>query len=326
MLKNIDELIKDINAGKKFFIAGDEQLLKKLPRGSWIAGTIPYFMDAAGGVITREKVFALEVPSCAGTVKVSSYDERSLSSIPADSPENGFSLVIVPALSGVHVSYAQNAPDFPGLFMKNILGWISGVHLEDLGKVSPKVFCGSTGEVFDNKAVAMHCSLPKDKTAVIGIINLFEQGAGDTITFDKTGFSANDCMINGKKQNFSEYLLKNKIDTRLPLVADYCGSMVNVSFQSVDKDKRMVNFYAPVFTEVEYKIAKPVADYVSAFTKAISGLQTTSAFSCNCILNFLYSELEGKKTPGMTGPITFGEIAYQLLNQTLVYLEIRDAK
>lgn len=45
-------------------------------------------------------------------------------------------------------------------------------------------------------------------------------------------------------------------------------------------------------------------------------------FACNCILNYLYSELEGKKVPTMLGPMTFGEIAYQLLNQTLVYLTI----
>ena len=48
-------------------------------------------------------------------------------------------------------------------------------------------------------------------------------------------------------------------------------------------------------------------------------------FSCNCILNYLYSELEGKKTGSFVGPITFGEVAYQLLNQTLVYLKIEDA-
>ncbi|MGV8838548.1 DUF6976 family protein [Cellvibrio sp.] len=32
--------------------------------------------------------------------------------------------------------------------------------------------------------------------------------------------------------------------------------------------------------------------------------------------------MEGKKTRDLTGPITFGEVAYQLLNQTLVYLSI----
>ena len=35
-------------------------------------------------------------------------------------------------------------------------------------------------------------------------------------------------------------------------------------------------------------------------------------------------ELEGKKTDPFTGPVTYGEIAYQLLNQTLVYLELVD--
>ncbi len=45
-------------------------------------------------------------------------------------------------------------------------------------------------------------------------------------------------------------------------------------------------------------------------------------FSCNCILNFVYSNLEGLKTGQMVGPITFGEVAYQLVNQTLVYLTI----
>jgi hypothetical protein len=44
-------------------------------------------------------------------------------------------------------------------------------------------------------------------------------------------------------------------------------------------------------------------------------------FSCNCILNFLYGELEGKSIGTFTGPVTFGEIAYQLVNQTLVYVK-----
>jgi len=41
-------------------------------------------------------------------------------------------------------------------------------------------------------------------------------------------------------------------------------------------------------------------------------------------LNYLYSGLEGKKTGNVTGPITFGEVAYQLLNQTMVYMTIEN--
>ena len=47
----------------------------------------------------------------------------------------------------------------------------------------------------------------------------------------------------------------------------------------------------------------------------------TSLFSCNCILNYLYGGLEGKHTGSVYGPITFGEIAHLLLNQTLVQLK-----
>ena len=39
------------------------------------------------------------------------------------------------------------------------------------------------------------------------IINIFEQGDGDTIEFDTEGFTVKDCLINGKQHNFSEYLL-----------------------------------------------------------------------------------------------------------------------
>jgi hypothetical protein len=79
---------------------------------------------------------------------------------------------------------------------------------------------------------------------------------------------------------------------------------------------------------VRYKHAKEVADYASAFTEQLQkiGLAEKSVvFSCNCILNYLYSGLEGKNTAPFVGPITFGEIAYQLLNQTLVYLQVHNA-
>jgi hypothetical protein len=46
-------------------------------------------------------------------------------------------------------------------------------------------------------------------------------------------------------------------------------------------------------------------------------------FSCNCILNFLFGGLEGQKIGNLQGPVTFGEIGYQLLNQTLVVLRIQ---
>ena len=98
---------------------------------------------------------------------------------------------------------------------------------------------------------------------------------------------------------------------------------MNVSILNVGSDD--VTFYAPVFEDMPYQFATPISDYVTEFDKAISAEKSgDSAFSCNCILNFLYSELEGKKTGTLTGPIVFGEVAYQLLNQTLVYMTLEN--
>ena len=67
-----------------------------------------------------------------------------------------------------------------------------------------------------------------------------------------------------------------------------------------------------------------MADYLGALESAAGEKQQPAAFSCNCILNYLYAGLEGKRTGSITGPITFGEIAHQLLNQTIVQLYIRN--
>ena len=77
------------------------------------------------------------------------HPAEELHRIPQDAPENGFSIIMIPATSKAHIAYAQEAPEFPDLFLKPIFGWITGVHLSDLGKVSPKVFNGATGTASD---------------------------------------------------------------------------------------------------------------------------------------------------------------------------------
>jgi hypothetical protein len=107
----------------------------------------------------------------------------------------------------------------------------------------------------------------------------------------------------------------------MPLVADYNGTYINTSVKAVMDGK--VDLYAPVFRGIEYRFATPVSDYTKEFGKRIGDSQSGEPFfSCNCILNYLYGKLEGKSTPPYFGPVTFGEVAYQLINQTLVYCEI----
>ncbi|MCZ6803281.1 MAG: hypothetical protein O7D86_04925 [Proteobacteria bacterium] len=286
-----------IESGKVLWVAGDEGLLKQLPKGRWIGGSIPYFMSADGGKTTRDMIYVSELdPSVARRIQVKFYNAATIQNIAKDSPEDGFTILLMPAFSDIHSAYAENAPEYEDMFIKPIAGWITGIHLDDLGTVKPSVFNGGTCETSTDKAVAMHVTLAPNKVANIGIVNIAKQGDGDAFEFLDTGFSASSCLVNGVEQNFSDYLLDNNIDTKLPLVADYSGAMINVSVMEIDEEKKSVSFYAPVFSGVEYKIAMPVDDYVSSFQSSLPSLDSSVTFSCNCVLNYLYSELEGKTT------------------------------
>jgi len=328
-LSNVADVRQKIEAGRKLLLAGDEDVLRQLPKGDWIGGTIPYFISSEqGGMVSRELIFATDITDIAPSFEISTYDQDSLARVYSEGPKHGFSFILLPAASKTHMSFALNGPNYKDFGVRPLIGWVAGVHLSDLGKKTPKVMNGRTGEEHEDAALVLQAQLPEGKVAEIGIINLFEQGEGDILTFPADGFSAKDVLVNGERRNFAAYIVKNKLDTKLPLVADYYGAMVNISFQDVDEVEGHVKFYAPVFSGIRYKHAKPVQDYVKGFNDRLSKERSINServgFSCNCILNYLYSELEGKKTDPFTGPVTFGEIAYQLLNQTLVYLEIMD--
>lgn len=328
-ISNVADVRQMIESGRKLLLAGDEEALRQLPKGDWIAGTIPYFISGdKGGMVSRELICATDITDIVAGIDIVAYNEGSLARVYAEGPKHGFSFIIIPAASKTHLSFALNAPNYKDFGVRPLIGWVAGVHLSDLGKKTPKVINGQTGDVIEEGALVLQAQLPEGKVAEIGIVNLFEQGDGDILTFTSDDFAAKDVMVNGEKRNFAAYIVKNKLDTKLPLVADYYGALVNISFQDVDEVEGQVKFYAPVFSGIRYKHARPVTDYVKVFndrlSKECSIESNRVAFSCNCILNYLYSELEGKKTDPFTGPVTFGEIAYQLLNQTLVYLEIMD--
>ena len=314
-----------ISAGDYLLISGDEDVLQGLPAGNWIAGTIPYFMSESGGKVDRDNLYVSKLSGFNGNLpRLTLYDTSNISRIAEESPEHGFTFLILPAHSDVHMSYAEGAPEFPNMFYSPIMGWIAGSHLDDLGKRKPKTGFGSAGGMLsETHAAAMHVPLPASQVANINIINLFSQGSGAAIRFPASGFSASACVIDGVERNLAEYIAENKIDTKMPLVADYSGIPVNVSIQDVTNDS--VKFYAPVFSDRDYRFANPVLDYVGEFEKALQDTQAgKNLYSCNCILNYLYSELDGKKTGNLTGPFTFGEVAYQLVNQTMVYLTLEN--
>ena len=322
-LCTLEEAQAKIASGGRLLLAGDENLLRQLPRGTWIGGTIPYFMAAQGGTHSTGHVFVTELPADATVDSIRFYGVDKLPSITADAADNGFTVIIIPAGSDAHQVYAKDAATYPGLFLTPIVGWIAGVAVEDIGKVKPLVFNGATGEVSDDSAVVLHASLPAESFAQVEMVNLFRQGDGSRITFPKASFEIGDCLVDGVADNFARWLTEQKVDTRLPLVADYCGAMINTSIQAVDPVAGTVACYAPVFPGIEYRVAAPIGDYATEFTRAVAKANLEPTFACNCILNYLYGDLEGRRTGDVTGPITFGEIAYQLLNQTMVYMSVQ---
>jgi class 3 adenylate cyclase len=312
---------------KLFAVAGDERLLARLPRGNWVGGTSPYLMtDENGGLTTRDSVMVQELLTDErASPSISVYDKQTIARITADAPTNGYTFLMIPAFSDVHFVYGKEAPTFKDIFGHPIVGWISGIHLNDLGKEKPKVFNGKTGEVFADKALACHVPLPSGKTAEVEIVNIFERSEGPDLRFETDGFGpVTDCWIDGKKTNFARWLTDDKVDTQLPLIADYSGALINVSIQGVDTEAGTVSLYAPVFKDRTYRLAKPMPDYVQGFKSATARPTQDLAFACNCILNYLYGKLDGARV-GLPGPFTFGEIGYVLLNQTMVYCDVVDA-
>ncbi|MDR3349589.1 MAG: hypothetical protein LBO03_08365 [Acidaminococcales bacterium] len=321
MLKNLDYVSGLIRTGKLLHISAAGELLGKLPRGNWIGGSTEYFLDKAGGKISGDLLDVRELDFA--TYKFASYDARSLPGVTRDAYPNGFSIIVLPFDSEVHKQYAQNAANYDDIFIKPIVGWISGVNLDKPGQ-SPLAVNGFSGEASSDKAVALHVALPEDKSVSLNIINIFSPDEkGPLIEFAADGFSAQSCLVDGKETVLADYIAKNKLDTKLPLVGDYFGAGINVSIKRIEGGA--VYFYAPVFRDIGYRFAKPMENYAQAFKSHVGVIADTECvFACNCILNFLYGELEGKDLGAFYGPITFGEIAYQLLNQTLVYLRVVD--
>ncbi len=322
MLQTVEQVAQRIREDKPLLLAGEEAALRTLPQGHWIAGTIPYFMDRNGGECSRDRIFVTELPEYVRDVQIRSDTAETLSDLLTVAPEHGFTALILPAGSAVHAAYAQDASGYPDIFVKPVVGWIAGVHLSEIGTRRAKVVNGMTGSFSSERSVAMHVTLPPDRFAELDIVNVFQPGSGEPIHFPSTGFEATTCLVGTRPVKLADYLTDIGAETRLPLTADYNGSVINVSIQSVDAVNGLVKFYAPAFAGVAYKLAAPVEDYLAAFNTN-AGNNGQPAFACNCILNYLYSDLEGRKTGSVTGPITFGEIAHLLLNQTMVRLFIR---
>lgn len=320
MLKTFTEAVEMINSGKLLHIAAGEKLLRRLPKGEWIGGSTEYFLEKTGGLITGDMLDIIDF-DCS-TYNIAVYDADSICDMLTDAYSNGFSLMIVPHGSEVMNYYAKNAVNDKNAFLMPVVGWVSGVGVGAAPDESPVTVNGRTGEVFTDKAIVLHVSLPEDKTVVVNLVNVFSPDENSpVIRFEKDGFTVEKCYIDGVETDFSDFLKERAFNTSLPIVGDYSGENINITVRSIGDGE--VRLYAPVFKDIDYRFAMEVDNYAEKLTARISQIDTENTmFACNCYLSFVYGSLEGKDVGAFYGPVTFGEIAYLLVNQTLVYLQV----
>jgi hypothetical protein len=314
------EVSRKIQAGELLHIAGNDGLLRALPKGNWIGGSIEYFMtEEEGGVVSDDRLFVTELPYKEFSIRV--YDKQTIANVANDAYENGFSILILPSGADVSAAYHRHAPEYENLYLRNIAGWVSGVSLRKTGQI-PLTFNGADGSVYPDKAVALHLRVPDGQAATIHIINIFQPNMdAPPLTIPGEQNVATRVLAEGKEYVPADYLKKYGGDPKLPLVGDFSGANINVVYRHGENGS--IKFDVPMNPHVEFRPALAVEDYQAEFLRHVERHRNQhTVFSCNCLLNFEHGCLEGKKIGGFTGPMTWGEIAFLFVSQTLVYVTV----
>ena len=309
-----------ILAGDNLLLAGDAKLLSQLPAGNWIGGSTPFFiLHPENRTTSFDRIFVSQLPDFVTNVDVREYDETNIQNIFKDGPQNGFTVLIMPYASPVALEYSVNATNYEDFAVYPVCGWLSGQPLEIIMTEKSVTASGIGPCVSSEKGVAMHITLPESKYAEVHIFNPYKQGTGDSIMFEESSLVVKDAMINGEKRNFAEYLRGIGYDMQMPLIASYSGAMINDVI--CDISGPVVPMSAPVFKDVDYRLGV-VDDAIVEPTL----MSDKIIFSVTCIGNFLQPHICEQYLRKMNGPVVFGEIAYQQIGQTTVYVTVDDVQ
>lgn len=330
-----------IGEGRVLLLAGAEEDLCTLPSGCWIGGTTGYFVTPQGGTDVAGRIFYADFTALTDGASQRSFGTGDIHELAQYYPENGFAILLLPGFSKLLGTVTGRIMEFDGLYNLPLMGWVSAVRLEGPPQilpetVRPKIFAGC-GMAEAERAAVLYVSLPPQYFAQLHIANLFSPGGGPDIRFLQPGqFNDGDCLIGGERRNLVRYMEEQAIDHRLPLVADHEGALINVTILRADAASGRLLLLAPVSPALIYRFAEEVLDYSAEFTRAAAEIELDqAAHVCICTLHFHYAGLahdgdalatkpREKLVPGpdIFAPVTFGQIAYTVLNQTLTCLTI----
>ena len=317
-LFTVEEVSAMIREGKKLLLAGDAALLSQLPKGDWIGGSTPYFiLYPEQRVESFEKIFVHYLPDFVETIEIREYDTLSIENIYVDAPQNGFTVLIIPFGCPLHWSFSLYVPDYKKFARFPLCGWVAGQPMNIVMTEKSYVRSGLSDISYSNKAVAMHISLPANKYAEIHMYNSCEQGNGDIITFEHSGQIVSEAIVNGVKQSFADYLSSSTVDTEItPLVANYAGAMIAAGCVNVIEGQ--VYMSTPVFEKIEYRFAREKENVPEP------EMSDVVVFSATCASIYMRPDVCKNLVKFVNGPAVFGEIAYQMLNGSTLYVTIGD--
>ncbi len=311
-------------------LAGCEADLATIPAGCWIGGTVGHFVTPQGSVAAQGTIFFTDFTALTSGATWRSFGAADIHELAQHYPANGFALLILPGFSRLLSTVAGHIMEFDGLYNVPLMGWVSAVALNEppatLSGETPKVFAGGP-QAFAERAAVLYVSLPVQYFAQLHIANLFTPGQGPDIRFFRSGqYHAYDCMIGGTSENLARYIQNHAIDKRLPLVADQDGALINMAILAHDTNAGCVTFLTPVSASLTYRFAEEILDYSEEFARAAADVELPhAAHACVCVLHYYFASQTGTANshqPSITLPMTFGQIAYTILNQTLTCLTI----
>jgi len=334
-LYTVAEVNAMIEKGDTLLLAGDAPLLSQLSKGKWIGGSCSRFVEKGKSMATsREKIFVHNVTNVAANMKISVYDAGNVSSIYDDAFDNGFSVLIMPFFSEVWAEYGGNCSNYSNFANRAVCGWVAVTPLySDYEKNDESlVFSGESGLSYTNSAVVIHIGLAAKKYAEVHVFSPFKPIDEDVIIFEENGQQFEFALINGVKQNIRQYLISRNIDrsvdagagSRKCLAGDYAGFIMNtaIAHESEDDAEKYVSFGAPVYKDIPYRLANMDNMLYEDENKSLDG---NVVCSFTCVTNSAHPEVFGKYLTQMNGPLTYGEVAYFLLNHATVYVTVGDS-
>lgn len=312
-----------IEAGRPLILAGAEQDLACLPPGLWIGGTVAGFLAPGGPRPVAGEIFYADLSNIALRVEVRQFGARQLRGLTAHYPPNGFAVLLLPGRSRLLETVATKMLDWDGLYNAPLCGWVSGVALEELGHKQPKIFCGG-GTPRQDKAAVMYVTLPEGLFAELNIVAPFTQGEGPELRFPSGGYGGSGTgLLEGQRVNLARMIANGELDPALPLISDRDGALLTNAITASDTEAGTLCFLNPIDPALSYRFAEPIDDFPAAFAKAAQGVDLPGALLCSiCIANLPRLDASIRPLLPAFAPITFGQIGYTVLTQTISCLNL----